>query len=1018
MATRKIEVELIGDSRSLERAFSRSSKASKGFARDVGASSKHVARNIGLIGAAVGAVAVAASKSFSSFEESLSKTVGLAGVNRKAIEGIKEAILDLGPEVAKGPQELADAFFFIASSGLKGQKALDALTVSAKASAAGLGDTLTVADAVTSAMNAYAKTGLGAGKATDILVAAVREGKVEADGFSGVIGNLVPTAAALGISFDKIAGALAVLSRTGTDAEEGATQLSAVMSSLLSTSPKVVKALRSVGLSQKQLRNIAAGPQGLIGVFRKVDQAFEGNVEAMRQVFPNVRAFRAVMNALAQSGVDVDKILKGVTESTGDAANAFKQVSEDEAFKFRQTLASLQVVGIRLGAILAPVAKKIADGATAALGTVADFLEELGEAKTVKAKIDVIFEGVKEATKQAQSFLGDVIAKVDWAEVWGEARGIADGFQEQLEQVDFGFVGQKIGEGIATAVRVAIPAAKELGDRITEAMKAIDFEEIGKSAGPGLAAAIVTGFTTLLDPGFWFRNWDLTLAVAATVFRARIATFAAKLFAPLARLGGQFIAAITPAIVKGMSAIPGIIARSLVAAIRTSAALLGRLASFISKKFNALGKVARFTIRVLGLNVAINAVANFAKRVAGLIGRAARAMFNGFREAFNNIKKRALKAAIEIVEPFTHIPGFLGGGTFRDLQAGWKQTLKNMEKSTDSSVRTIQTSIDSIKGKTVTVTVQTGGAAGDARPPEARAGGKKKTAGQTAADRAKQEADADADAARDAANARRRAAAIAAAEAKKAKTALEKAKAAFEALMGGLDLKEQRAARTRSVRDDLAVLREEEKAVRDQIKVEGRTLDLQQQLFEIEVKRADLRKQQREQQLESRKQDQFKALGLTATGEKPVASVGALTKRLSSLKKQIKGTILDTPKTQAQLARIAKVLSGKFGKVGKDVRAAILAMFAEISGALGEETGGNLTKRRITAANFGMPSQSAFGFNIPSGGAAAAGGGKELHIHLNMDGREVSNVVIKDAQLRNRRQVGTRRGRHGGTKLF
>ena len=43
--------------------------------------------------------------------------------------------------------------------------------------------------------------------------------------------------------------------------------------------------------------------------------------------------------------------------------------------------------------------------------------------------------------------------------------------------------------------------------------------------------------------------------------------------------------------------------------------------------------------------------------------------------------------------------------------------------------------------------------------------------------------------------------------------------------------------------------------------------------------------------------------------------------------------MLDTPKTAAQLDRISNVLSGKFGKVGRDVRSAILQMFNDIPSA-------------------------------------------------------------------------------------
>lgn len=105
---------------------------------------------------------------------------------------------------------------------------------------------------------------------------------------------------------------------------------------------------------------------------------------------------------------------------------------------------------------------------------------------------------------------------------------------------------------------------------------------------------------------------------------------------------------------------------------------------------------------------------------------------------------------------------------------------------------------------------------------------------------------------------------------------------------------------------------------------------------------------------EARQSKQFLALGLTAEGETPTPGVGALRRRTNSLEEQIKGTVLDTAKTRTQLQRIARVLSGTFGKVGKDVRQAILQMLNDISDALSGRSSsgpdlnrGNLTKFRV-----------------------------------------------------------------------
>src|SRR5260370_1303885 len=106
---------------------------------------------------AVGALAVGAIsvKMASDFDTSMTKVAALTGASRKEMDYLTKSVLDLAPAVGKSPRELADALYFVESAGFHGRAAMDILTVSSKASAAGLGDTKVVADAVTSAMNAY-----------------------------------------------------------------------------------------------------------------------------------------------------------------------------------------------------------------------------------------------------------------------------------------------------------------------------------------------------------------------------------------------------------------------------------------------------------------------------------------------------------------------------------------------------------------------------------------------------------------------------------------------------------------------------------------------------------------------------------------------------------------------------------------------------------------------------------------------------------------------------------------------
>src|SRR5690606_9182697 len=116
-------------------------------------------RRISLPIAGVGAVAT---KMAADVDQTFTRMQTLAGVAGDEIAGLRDRVLDLSGETGKSPLELAEALYTLNSSGLDSARAMEALEASARASAVGLGSTGAIADAVSSAMNAYARAGLSA----------------------------------------------------------------------------------------------------------------------------------------------------------------------------------------------------------------------------------------------------------------------------------------------------------------------------------------------------------------------------------------------------------------------------------------------------------------------------------------------------------------------------------------------------------------------------------------------------------------------------------------------------------------------------------------------------------------------------------------------------------------------------------------------------------------------------------------------------------------------------------------
>ncbi len=323
------------------------------------------------------AVGVASGKMAMDFESSMSQIEGLVGKSQEQVKAWSSQILELGPKVGKSPVELSKALYFITSAGIDDAKAMDVLTTSAKAASAGLGETQIVADAVTSALNAYAGSNLDAGTATGILVAAVREGKGEANEIAPALGRVIPIAAQLGISFDQVSAALAAQTLVGFDAAEAATNLSGIMSALLKPSKQASDTLSAFGLSAAGLRE-QIKEQGLLAVLNTLRESIGGDDEALAAIFPNIRGFRGLLSLTGENADKTNAIFQKLAGAgVADLNKAFDAASKTSKFQFQAAMAQVQDLLITLGSSVLPAVMPVLKQLAEAIKNVADWFKNL-----------------------------------------------------------------------------------------------------------------------------------------------------------------------------------------------------------------------------------------------------------------------------------------------------------------------------------------------------------------------------------------------------------------------------------------------------------------------------------------------------------------------------------------------------------------------------------------------------------------------------------------------------------------
>lgn len=324
--------------------------------------------------AALAGISIASVKLASDFETSMNRVQALVGVPAAEVQQLSQQVLDLAKTLPVAPTELADALYFIESAGLRGSRAMDALTASAQASAAGLGDTKDIADAVTSAMNAYASSGLTATHATDILIAAVREGKTDPAQFASVLGQVIPVAAAVGVSFDEVAAAIASSTREGLNASRAATGFRFLLTSFIRPSQQSEEALAGVGISLQDLSDSLQN-RGLLATVTSLANKFDISTAAGRKLFATVvggsRGMLAAQILVGQNAEAVQQVFQDVANSSGSLFEAFNIAGERLSFQWGTVVNQFRVAGIELGTSLLPIIKDVV-GALHLLAVVVD----------------------------------------------------------------------------------------------------------------------------------------------------------------------------------------------------------------------------------------------------------------------------------------------------------------------------------------------------------------------------------------------------------------------------------------------------------------------------------------------------------------------------------------------------------------------------------------------------------------------------------------------------------------------
>jgi TP901 family phage tail tape measure protein len=348
------------------------------------------------------------------FQQSMTRVATGAGELQGNMKMVSEGVLNMSGEVGQSTQELTAALYTVESASYHGADALTVLHAAAQGAKVGNAELATVADAVTTSLNAYHLGAKGAVDVTNALIGAESQGKTTMEALAGSLATVLPTAAAAGVGLHEVLGAMSTMTAEGTSADNAATYLRMTIGQLSNPSNKAAQEMKNLGLSATQV-GLNLGKNGLASTLTMLTDAIEKHmgpagtvlIKQLQGASKNTTEFQRVLanlpptqqtyiGALATM-VGGTKSMQAALELTGGNMATFQantaavsQHVADGAGKvegwdlvqknFNQRLAetkdTLLAVGVRIGNALLPPAQK-------ALNVVSSTVSWLTKHKTV-----------------------------------------------------------------------------------------------------------------------------------------------------------------------------------------------------------------------------------------------------------------------------------------------------------------------------------------------------------------------------------------------------------------------------------------------------------------------------------------------------------------------------------------------------------------------------------------------------------------------------------------------------------
>lgn len=291
---------------------------SSGLTSVGGTMTKYVSTPLGIAGGL-------ALKFATDFESGMAKVSTIADTSVLSIKNLSKGVMDISKRVNISSTELSEALYQTISATGDTANALGYVEQASKLAKGGFTTVTKAVDGATSVLNAYGLSGVeNFTKVSDVMIQTQNIGKTTVDELAGSLYNVIPTASALGISFEQVGASLAAITAQGTPTATATTQLRQLFIELSKDGNKASDMFRQ--MSGQTFKDFIASGGTVAGALEIMQQAAQRNRISLSDMFGSVEAGAAALQLTGVGAEKFDTALKGMENSSGSTEEAFKKM--------------------------------------------------------------------------------------------------------------------------------------------------------------------------------------------------------------------------------------------------------------------------------------------------------------------------------------------------------------------------------------------------------------------------------------------------------------------------------------------------------------------------------------------------------------------------------------------------------------------------------------------------------------------------------------------------------------------